>query len=112
MDDLIGRLDANISVDRTAAETAAVIVAHFSIRQSRATTARALTRHFACAGQSINATQRNSYSGVVLGAFDGVERARMTGMVTRTLIDNVCGQAGKNAAGVIAGAAPRLPHSV
>ena len=112
MDDLIGRLDANISVDRAAAEKAVVIVAHFSTRQNRATTARAFARRSAGAGRAINAAQRISHSGVVRGALGGVVRAGMTVMVTRTLIGNVCGQAGKNAAGLIAGAAPRLSHSV
>jgi hypothetical protein len=109
MDDLIGRLDANISVD---AEKAVGIVAHCSIRQSHAATTRAFTRRSASAGRAINAAQRISHSGVVLGALDGVVRAGMTVMVTRTLIGNVCGQAGKNAAGEIAGAAPCLSHSV
>ena len=114
MDDLIGRLDANVSVDRTAAEKAVGIVAHCSAGHSRAAMARAFTRRSAGAGRAINAAQTISHSGVVLGALDGVVPAgvRVTDVVTRTSIGNAREQAGKNAAGAIAGAAPRLSHYV
>ena len=112
MDEVIGRLGANISVDRTATEKAVGTNARFLAAPHRATTTRAFMRRSAGAGQAINAAQTVSHSGVVLGARDGVLPARMTAFVTRTLIGNVCEQAGKNAAGVTAGAAPRLSHSV
>ena len=114
MDDVIGRLDANIGVDRAAAEKAVGIVAHCSVGHSRAAMACAFTRRSAGAGWAINAAQTISHSGVVLGALDGVVPAgvRVTHVVARTSIANAREQAGKNAAGVIAGAAPRVSHYV
>ena len=58
MDDLIGRLDAIVSVDRTAAEKAVGIVAYCSVEHSRAAMARAFTRRSAGAGRAINARKQ------------------------------------------------------
>lgn len=115
MDDLIGRLDANISVDRTAAEKAVGIVARCcSFGPSRATTARTFMRRSSGADRAINAAQTISHSGVVPGAPGGVVLAgvREAVVVMRTPIGNAREQAEKNAVGAIAGAAPRLSHFV
>jgi hypothetical protein len=118
MDELIGRLVANVGVDRTTAEKAVGIILDFLVKEGPADKIRALIDKLPGADAVIAAAQSDSNSGGLfgMGGIMGVG-TRMMGAglsmsqvqaVTRETIGYAREKVGEDAVGEIVGAIPGL----
>jgi hypothetical protein len=121
MDELIGRLVANVGVDRTAAETAVVIILQFLSKEGPADKVQQLIANLPGATQAIANAPPDTSSG---GMFGGGVMAAGTRMmaaglsmgqvqaVTRETIAYAREKLGEDAVGEIVGAIPGLGQFV
>jgi hypothetical protein len=121
MDELIGRLVANVGVDRAAAATAVGIILQFLVKEGPADKVHALMDKLPGADAAIKAAPPDSNSG---GMFGGGVMAAGTRMmaaglsmsevqaVTRETIGYAREKAGEDAVGDIVGAIPGLGQFV
>jgi hypothetical protein len=121
MDELIGRLVANVGVDRTAAETAVVIILQFLSKEGPADKVQQLIASLPGAAQAIANAPPDTSSG---GMFGGGVMAAGTRMmaaglsmgqvqaVTRETIAYAREKLGEDAVGEIVGAIPGLGQFV
>jgi hypothetical protein len=121
MDELIGRLVANVGVDRAAAEKAVGIILQFLVKEGPADKVKALMDKLPGAEAAMQAAPADSESG---GMFGGGVMAAGTRMmaaglsmgqvqaVTRETIGYAREKAGEDAVGEIVGAIPGLAQFV
>lgn len=121
MDELIGRLVANVGVDRTTAATAVGIILQFLVQEGPPDKVRELIERWPGAAEAIENTPQDSSSG---GMFGGGVMAAGTRMmaaglsmgqvqaVTRETISYAREKIGEDAVGEIVGAIPGLGQFV
>jgi hypothetical protein len=121
MDELIGRLVANVGVDRTAAEKAVGIILQFLLKEGPAGKVQALIDKLPGAAAAMAATPPDSGSGGVFGGGVMAAGTRMMAAglnmsqvqaVTRETIGYAREKVGEDAVGEIVGAIPGLGQFV
>jgi len=121
MDELIGRLVANVGVDRAAAEKAVGIILQFLLKEGPADKAKALVDKMPGAQAAIAAAPPDPNSGGVFGGGVMAAGSRMMAVglsmaqvqaVTRETIGYAREKVGEDAVGEIVGAIPGLGQFV
>ncbi len=121
MDELIGRLVANVGVDRTAAEKAVGIILQFLLKEGPADKVRSLIDKIPGADAAIQAAPADSSSGGIFGGGIMAAGSRMMSVglsmgqvqaVTRETIGYAREKVGEDVVGEIVGAIPGLGQFV
>ena len=121
MEELIGRLVANVGVDRTAAATAVGIILQFLVKEGPAEKVQALIDKLPGAGAAIKAAPPDANSADMFGGGLMAAGSRMMAAglsmsevqaVTRETIGYAREKAGEDAVGEIVGAIPGLGQFV
>jgi hypothetical protein len=121
MDELIGRLVANVGVDRTAAEKAVGIILQFLLKEGPADKVRGLIEKLPGADAAIQAAPPDSGSGGIFGGGVMAAGSRMMSVglsmgqvqaVTRETIGYAREKVGDETLGEIVGAIPGLGQFV
>ena len=114
MDELVGRLVANVGVDRTMAEKAVGIILAFLLKEGPSEKVQALIEQMPGAGAAVQAASSEGDSGMggVMGVGTklmaiGLGMGQMQG-VTREIIGYAREKAGEDAVGEIVGSIPGL----
>ena len=119
MDELIGRLVANVGVDRTAAVTAVGIILQFLLKEGPADKVQALVAKLPGADAAIKSAPLDSGGMFGAGIMGAGTRMMVAGLsmgevqaVTRETISYAREKAGEDAVGDIVGAIPGLAQFV
>ena len=123
MDDLIGRLVANVGVDRTAAEKAVGIILQFLLKEGPTDKVRALIRYMPGADAAMPASSSSLRSPRMFGAIGGLMEVGSQLMAAGLSMDQIQAvtsetlkfareKAGEDAVGEVVGAIPGLGQFV
>jgi hypothetical protein len=121
MDELIGRLVANVGVDRVVAEKAVGVILQFLLKEGPADKVRTLIDKLPGADAAMEAAPPDTSSGGIFGGGVMAAGSRMMAVgltmgqvqaVTRETISYVREKAGEDAVGEIVGAIPGLSQFV